>query len=58
MIVANDVSTETGIGGAQGVMGGDRNRVRIVARNGVDEWPELSKERSGRADRATCALTG
>ena len=43
-IVANDVSTETGIGGAQGVMGGDRNRVRIVSRDGVEEWPELSKQ--------------
>jgi phosphopantothenoylcysteine decarboxylase/phosphopantothenate--cysteine ligase len=43
-IVANDVSTETGIGGAQGVMGGDRNRVRIVSRYGVEEWPELSKQ--------------
>jgi phosphopantothenoylcysteine decarboxylase/phosphopantothenate--cysteine ligase len=37
-IVANDVSSETG------VMGGDRNRVRIVSKAGVDEWPELSKE--------------
>jgi phosphopantothenoylcysteine decarboxylase/phosphopantothenate--cysteine ligase len=43
MIIANDVSAETGIGGAQGVMGGDRNRVRIVSRGGVEEWPELSK---------------
>jgi phosphopantothenoylcysteine decarboxylase/phosphopantothenate--cysteine ligase len=24
-------------------MGGDRNRVRIISREGVDEWPELSK---------------
>lgn len=44
LIVANDVSTETGIGGAQGVMGGDRNRVRIVSRDSVEEWPELSKQ--------------
>lgn len=44
MIIANDVSTETGIGGAQGVMGGDRNRVRIVSCDGVEEWPELSKQ--------------
>ena len=36
-IVANDVSTENG------VMGGDRNRVKIVSKSGVDEWPELSK---------------
>jgi phosphopantothenoylcysteine decarboxylase / phosphopantothenate---cysteine ligase len=46
LIVANDVSTETGIGGAQGVMGGDRNRVRIVSRDGVEEWPELSKQQT------------
>ncbi len=25
-------------------MGGDRNRVRIVSKAGVDEWPELSKD--------------
>ncbi len=49
MIVANDVSTFTGIGGAQGVMGGDRNRVRIVSHDGVDEWPEMTKQET--ADR-------
>jgi phosphopantothenoylcysteine decarboxylase / phosphopantothenate---cysteine ligase len=38
MIVANDVSAETG------VMGGDRNRVRIVSALGVEDWPEMSKE--------------
>lgn len=37
-IVANDVSHETG------VMGGDRNAVRIVTRSGVEEWPDMSKE--------------
>jgi len=37
-IVANDVSP------AGGVMGGERNHVRIVSKSGVDEWPELSKE--------------
>lgn len=42
LIVANDVSHDSGIG-AQGVMGGDRNLVRIVSMEGVDEWPELSK---------------
>jgi len=26
------------------VMGGDRNRVRIVSRDGVDEWPDLTKD--------------
>lgn len=37
-IVANDVSPETGI------MGGDRNRVRIVSGAGIEDWPELSKD--------------
>ncbi len=37
-IVANDVSAEGG------VMGGDRNRVRIVSKAGVEEWPEMSKD--------------
>ena len=37
-IVANDV------GSAGGVMGGDRNRVKIVSKSGVDEWPDMSKD--------------
>jgi phosphopantothenoylcysteine decarboxylase/phosphopantothenate--cysteine ligase len=37
-IVANDVSAESG------VMGGDRNRVRIVSKSGVEEWPDMSKD--------------
>jgi phosphopantothenoylcysteine decarboxylase/phosphopantothenate--cysteine ligase len=37
-IVANDVSHEGG------VMGGDRNRVRIVSAAGVEEWPDMSKQ--------------
>jgi phosphopantothenoylcysteine decarboxylase/phosphopantothenate--cysteine ligase len=37
-IVANDVSPDTGI------MGGDRNRVRIVSKDGVEDWPDLSKD--------------
>jgi phosphopantothenoylcysteine decarboxylase / phosphopantothenate---cysteine ligase len=37
LIVANDVSAQTG------VMGGDRNRVRLVSASGVEEWPEMSK---------------
>lgn len=36
LIVANDVSG--------GVMGGDRNRVTIVSKAGLEEWPEMSKE--------------
>jgi len=42
LIVANDVSPDSGVN-ARGVMGGDRNRVRIVSRDGVDEWPEMTK---------------
>ena len=42
LIVANDVSHGSGIGPA-GVMGGDRNRVGIVSRDGVEDWPEMSK---------------
>jgi phosphopantothenoylcysteine decarboxylase / phosphopantothenate---cysteine ligase len=38
LIVANDVSPETGI------MGGDRNRVKLIARDGVEGWPDLSKD--------------
>ncbi len=37
MIVANDVSPETGI------MGGGRNQVKIISNSGVDAWPDLSK---------------
>lgn len=37
MIVANDVSAETGI------MGGARNQVKIISQTGVDAWPDLSK---------------
>ena len=41
-IVANDVSPSgTSSGGA---MGGDRNRVKIVSRKSVEEWPEMDKD--------------
>lgn len=44
-IIANDVSPDSGIGtGKGGVMGGDRNRVRLLSRDGVEEWPEMSKD--------------
>ena len=43
LIVANDVSHDSGVG-ASGVMGGDRNRVRIVSRAGVVEWPEMTED--------------
>lgn len=38
LIIANDVSPETGI------MGGDRNRVKLITRDGVEGWPDLSKD--------------
>ena len=38
LIVANDVSPESG------VMGGTRNRVKIISKVGVEDWPELSKD--------------
>ncbi|MFC3163247.1 bifunctional phosphopantothenoylcysteine decarboxylase/phosphopantothenate--cysteine ligase CoaBC [Ciceribacter thiooxidans] len=38
LIVANDVSPETGI------MGGTRNRVKLISTTGVEEWPELDKD--------------
>jgi len=38
LIVANDVSPETGI------MGGDRNTVRLVEAAGVTDWPDLPKD--------------
>lgn len=37
-IVANDVSEGTG------VFGGDRNRVHLVTAEGVEDWPDLSKD--------------
>jgi phosphopantothenoylcysteine decarboxylase/phosphopantothenate--cysteine ligase len=38
IIVANDVSAATNI------MGGARNAVHLVTRDGVESWPEMSKE--------------
>jgi phosphopantothenoylcysteine decarboxylase/phosphopantothenate--cysteine ligase len=38
IIVANDVSPATGI------MGGDRNRVKLISNSGIEEWPDLSKD--------------
>jgi phosphopantothenoylcysteine decarboxylase/phosphopantothenate--cysteine ligase len=39
-IVANDVSGD--------VMGGHRNRVHLVTADGVEDWPEASKEEVAR----------
>lgn len=36
-IVANDVSPESGI------MGGDANTIRLVSKDGVEDWPQMSK---------------
>jgi phosphopantothenoylcysteine decarboxylase/phosphopantothenate--cysteine ligase len=38
-IVANDVSS------ASGIMGGDRNSVHLVTRDGVESWPDEDKQR-------------
>ncbi len=38
LIVANDVSPETGI------MGGTRNSVKLITKVGVEQWPDLSKD--------------
>jgi phosphopantothenoylcysteine decarboxylase/phosphopantothenate--cysteine ligase len=42
-ILANDVSAETGI------MGGDHNKVHLVTANGVESWPDQSKDEVARA---------
>ncbi len=39
-IVANDVSGD--------VMGGERNRVHLITADGIDNWPEASKEEVAR----------
>ena len=39
-IVANDVTEENGIS----VMGGDHNLPRIVTRDGIEGWPQMSKQ--------------
>jgi phosphopantothenoylcysteine decarboxylase/phosphopantothenate--cysteine ligase len=39
-IVANDVSGD--------VMGGTRNRVHLVTGDGVEHWPEMSKDEVAR----------
>jgi phosphopantothenoylcysteine decarboxylase / phosphopantothenate---cysteine ligase len=53
-IVANDVSPESG------VMGGDRNTVHIVTREGVESWPAMDKDDVATAlvARMAGALTG
>jgi phosphopantothenoylcysteine decarboxylase / phosphopantothenate---cysteine ligase len=42
LIVANDVSPQ------HGVMGGDANTVRLVSREGAEDWPTLPKDEVAR----------
>jgi phosphopantothenoylcysteine decarboxylase/phosphopantothenate--cysteine ligase len=42
IIVGNDVSIGTG------VMGGSHNKVAIVSQDGVETWPEMTKEEVAR----------
>jgi phosphopantothenoylcysteine decarboxylase / phosphopantothenate---cysteine ligase len=42
LIVANDVAPETG------VMGGPRNTVHLVSRDGIETWPTMDKEEVAR----------
>jgi phosphopantothenoylcysteine decarboxylase/phosphopantothenate--cysteine ligase len=50
-ILANDVSAETG------VMGSDRNTVHLVTAQGVESWPQQSKEEVARTLVARIAET-
>lgn len=50
VIVANDVSPETGI------MGGKRNTVALISRDGVERWPDMSKEEV--AERLVALIAG
>ncbi len=53
MIVANDVS------GGRGVMGGTRNQVHLVTGEGVEDWPEMTKEEvAGRLAKAIADRLG
>jgi phosphopantothenoylcysteine decarboxylase/phosphopantothenate--cysteine ligase len=50
MIVANDVSPATN------VMGGTRNRVKIITSGGIDAWPDLAKDEV--AERLATLIAG
>ena len=41
-IVANDVSSETGI------MGGAENEIHLITASGVEDWPRLDKQEVAR----------
>ena len=51
-ILANDVSPGTG------TFGGDRNRVHLVDRDGIEDWPVMTKREVALrlADRIAAAL--
>ncbi|HEY2445285.1 MAG TPA: bifunctional phosphopantothenoylcysteine decarboxylase/phosphopantothenate--cysteine ligase CoaBC [Rhizomicrobium sp.] len=51
-ILANDVSA------ASGIMGGDRNRIHLISRTGIEDWPLMEKIEVGRrlAQRIGAAL--
>jgi phosphopantothenoylcysteine decarboxylase/phosphopantothenate--cysteine ligase len=38
LIIANDVSPETG------VLGGERNRVHVISAGGIESWPDMTKQ--------------
>jgi phosphopantothenoylcysteine decarboxylase/phosphopantothenate--cysteine ligase len=38
LIIANDVSPETG------VLGGERNRVHVISAGGTESWPDMTKQ--------------
>lgn len=48
MIIANDVSPETG------VMGGLRNQVKLISKDGVEAWPDMGKDEV--ADRLAAVI--
>ena len=50
-ILANDVSPSTGI------MGGDRNTIHVVSKDGVEDWPQMSKAEVGARLAARIAQT-
>jgi len=43
-IIANDVSANDS---GESVMGGDKNRIHLVSAQGVEDWPEMSKQEVG-----------